>query len=90
MGRAPLGAETFDVDWERPQGAADTVLVPLLGEQYGAALEQGQLQVVKTDGWFRLAYFDHTSPSGHGRWSRCSRWRRGARTSVTAKRRNRS
>jgi isoamylase len=61
-GPSALGADTFDIDWERLQGAPDTVLVPVLGEQYGSALEQGRLRVIRAGGWFRLSYFDHSFP----------------------------
>jgi isoamylase len=61
-GPSALGADTFDIDWERLPGTPDTVLVPVLGEQYGAALEQGQLKVVPAGGWFRLSYFDRSFP----------------------------
>jgi (1->4)-alpha-D-glucan 1-alpha-D-glucosylmutase len=45
-GKASLYAEWFDIDWD-PESPylRDKVLVPLLGEQYGAALQQGHLQL---------------------------------------------
>ena len=45
-GKASLYAEWFDIDWD-PESPylRDKVLVPFLGEQYGAALQQGYLQL---------------------------------------------
>jgi (1->4)-alpha-D-glucan 1-alpha-D-glucosylmutase len=45
-GKASPYAEWFDIDWD-PESPylRDKVLVPFLGEQYGAALQQGHLQL---------------------------------------------
>jgi (1->4)-alpha-D-glucan 1-alpha-D-glucosylmutase len=45
-GKASPYAEWFDIDWN-PESLylRDKVLVPFLGEQYGAALQQGHLQL---------------------------------------------
>ena len=64
-GPSSLFAEHFDIDWSPPKATLkDCVLVPVLGEQYGAVLERGELQVVFEGGMFRLAYYDHRFPLG--------------------------
>ncbi|HEX4405458.1 MAG TPA: malto-oligosyltrehalose synthase, partial [Polyangia bacterium] len=61
-GPSALQADTFDIDWDRLRGQPNTVLIPVLGDQYGAVLERGELRVVHADGWFRLTYFDRSFP----------------------------
>jgi (1->4)-alpha-D-glucan 1-alpha-D-glucosylmutase len=58
-------AQFFDIDWHpvKPE-LADRILLPILGKQYGEALEEGQLQVEYRDGAFFLRYFDHDLPLG--------------------------
>jgi len=65
-GPSSLQADVFDIDWWPPkQDMAETVLVPVLGDQYGTVLEKGELQIVKDDsGWFRLVYLVNTFPLG--------------------------
>ena len=64
-GPSSLFAEFFDIDWRPPKGdLADTVLLPVLGEQYGAALEKGELQVLLHNGAFYLCYYEHRFPLG--------------------------
>jgi isoamylase len=58
-------AEHFDIDWSTPkQGLTDRVLLPILGGQYGDVLERGELQLIWSDGLFRIAYFEHRLPVG--------------------------
>jgi len=53
-------ASFFDVDWD---AAADNrVLLPVLGERYGDALEQGLLRVERTDARFVVRYRERTLP----------------------------
>jgi (1->4)-alpha-D-glucan 1-alpha-D-glucosylmutase len=56
-------AGVFDIDW-RPLKAelTDKVLIPILGDQYGAVLERGELQVAHRDGAFEVRYFDDRLP----------------------------
>lgn len=56
-------AAYFDIDW-RPakKELTNRVLLPVLGEQYGDALESGQLQLVFTDGAITLQYLSRTLP----------------------------
>jgi (1->4)-alpha-D-glucan 1-alpha-D-glucosylmutase len=56
-------ASFFDIDW-RPVKAElhDKVLLPILGDQYGIALDGGQLRLVLEDGRLELAYYDTRLP----------------------------
>jgi len=62
-GPASEYADFFDIDW-RPlkRELYGKVLLPLLGDQYGAELEAGRLAVDFTDGAFRLRYYDRVLP----------------------------
>ncbi|MEO5768262.1 MAG: malto-oligosyltrehalose synthase, partial [Polyangia bacterium] len=58
-------ADMFDIDWSSPRrDMDDTVLVAILGDQYGRVLERGELQIVNEKGWFALAYYDNRFPLG--------------------------
>jgi (1->4)-alpha-D-glucan 1-alpha-D-glucosylmutase len=62
-GPASRYARYFDVDWNPPEARLrDTVLMPILGERYGQALEAGQIQLARADGTFTVHYFDHVLP----------------------------
>lgn len=55
----------FDIDWHPvKEELAGKVLLPILGEQYGKALESGQLRLELVDGGCVLRYFDHVLPIG--------------------------
>src|SRR5438270_1346770 len=56
-------AEFFDIDWKplKPE-LAGKVLLPMLGDQYGAELEAGKLCVEFAEGTLRLRYFDKVLP----------------------------
>ena len=56
-------ARYFDIDWDpvKPE-LKGKVLLPLLGDQYGRALERGELQLRFDDGALRLRYFAHDLP----------------------------
>jgi (1->4)-alpha-D-glucan 1-alpha-D-glucosylmutase len=63
-GPASPFASYFDIAWydsPRPQ-LQGRVLLPVLGEPYGRALESGLLRAEFADGAFRLAYLDHRFP----------------------------
>jgi glycogen operon protein len=64
-GKSALCADFFDIDW-RPvrEDLRDRVLLPLLGEQYGSVLEQGQLKIVWEESFLKLAYYEHRLPLG--------------------------
>lgn len=53
----------FDIDWNasRPE-MPNTVLLPILGDQFGRVLEAGELQLAYQDGGFCVRYYDHVLP----------------------------
>jgi (1->4)-alpha-D-glucan 1-alpha-D-glucosylmutase len=56
-------AHFFDVEWHPvKEELADKVLLPILGDRYGAVLERGELQLEMHDGSFRIRYFDNLFP----------------------------
>jgi hypothetical protein len=58
-------ASYFDVDWHPLRAEADLenkVLLPILGDPYGKALEDQHIRLVYEDGAFFIAYFDHRMP----------------------------
>lgn len=56
-------AHFFDITW-RPlkDELADKVLIPTLGDQYGAVLDRKELQLAYRDGAFVVCYFDDWFP----------------------------
>jgi (1->4)-alpha-D-glucan 1-alpha-D-glucosylmutase len=64
-GPAARSAHHFDIDW-RPNRSSmrDRVLVPVLGDVYGAVLERGELklQLDATSGSFSIRYHEHLLP----------------------------
>src|SRR3954467_10843061 len=56
-------AQFFDITW-RPlkDELADKVLIPTLGDQYGAVLDRKELQLAYRDGAFIVCYFDDWFP----------------------------
>ena len=61
-GRAAEHANFFDIDWSplKPE-LRDKVLLPVLGESYGEALDSGKLKL-DFDGKFFVAYYDRRFP----------------------------
>ena len=56
-------AEYFDIDWDPiTPHLRQKILLPILGDQYGAVLDRGELQVEYDDGRLWLRYFDHVLP----------------------------
>ncbi|MCC7243058.1 MAG: malto-oligosyltrehalose synthase [Acidobacteria bacterium] len=56
-------AQVFDIDWNPIKlELRDRLLLPILGEQYGAALESGQLQLAFDVGALVLDYHSHRLP----------------------------
>ena len=56
-------ASYFDIDWNPPeQKLAATVLMPVLGDQYGRVLEAGELTVMREGGSFTVRYYEHEAP----------------------------
>src|SRR5262249_6291313 len=62
-GKSSPYAEFFDIDW-RPVAPhlADRVLLPILGDQYGRALENQELTLVLDEGLFRIRYGETLLP----------------------------
>jgi (1->4)-alpha-D-glucan 1-alpha-D-glucosylmutase len=70
-GPASPYAGFFDIDWTpvKPE-LAGKVLLPILGDHYGAVLERGELQLALEDGVFAVHYYDvrlPVNPSSYGR-----------------------
>ncbi len=58
-------AEFFDIDWEPVKGELrQKLLIPVLGEPYGKALEQGSLKLAADTacGSFSILYYTHRFP----------------------------
>ena len=64
-GQSSLYADFFDIDW-RPlrEDLAGRVLLPLLGDQYGTVLENGELKIVWAEAGFKLSYYERLLPLG--------------------------
>lgn len=62
-GRSSMYAPYFDIDWEplKPE-LAGKVLLPILGDQFGRVLENGELRLSFHDGSFGLSYHEHRLP----------------------------
>ena len=62
-GQASEYADFFDIDWEPlKREIRGKVLLPVLGDQYGAELEAGKLKLEFTGGSFRVSYYDKFLP----------------------------
>jgi isoamylase len=64
-GKSSLFADFFDIDW-RPlrEDLFDRVLLPILGDQYGRVLENGELKLVWAEVGFKLQYYERLLPVG--------------------------
>ena len=62
-GPSSVFAPFFDVDWNplKPE-LAGKVLLPVLGDQFGRVLENGELQLAFEEGRFRIVYFENRFP----------------------------
>ena len=62
-GHASRYSEYFDIDWKPLKPALrNKLLLPILGDQYGAELERKHIQVSIEDGRPLIHYYDHTMP----------------------------
>ena len=66
-GASGEGGRVFDVDWHPPlPGAEGKVILPVLGDQYGTVLNNGELRLVDEPDAagrrYRVAYHDHRFP----------------------------
>jgi (1->4)-alpha-D-glucan 1-alpha-D-glucosylmutase len=56
-------AHFFDIEWHPVKDElAEKVLIPILGDQYGEALERQELTLTCRDGAFFVCYYDDTLP----------------------------
>lgn len=55
-------AKYFDIEWEADDRSPATVLVPILGDQYGRVLEADELAIVRAGGRFDVRYHEHVLP----------------------------
>src|SRR5438876_6908984 len=66
-GRSSRSALYFDIDWQPLKfDLRDKVLLPILSDQYGRALERGELQVRFEEGTFYLLYRERKLPIAPG------------------------
>jgi (1->4)-alpha-D-glucan 1-alpha-D-glucosylmutase len=64
-------AEYFDVDWTPVKAElAGKVLLPILGDQYGAVLDSGQLALGMDDQGLTVRYYDWVMPLAARSWGR--------------------
>ncbi len=66
-GQTSVYAEFFDIDWEPlKEDLRGKVLLPILGDRYGAVLERGELKLSFDcqAGSFSVFYFEHRLPIG--------------------------
>jgi len=64
-GQSSVHALAFDIDWSPLKDELkDTVLLPVLPDQYGRVLERGELQVALDAGSFVVRYGEDTFPLG--------------------------
>lgn len=62
-GLASISARFFDIDWSPlKQELAGKILLPMLGDHYGAVLERGELRLHFGEGAFYLTYWDERLP----------------------------
>jgi (1->4)-alpha-D-glucan 1-alpha-D-glucosylmutase len=62
-GKASRYARFFDITWDSDKlDLTNKVLLPILGNQFGVVLENGELKVSYEDGKFWLRYWDHLLP----------------------------
>ena len=63
-------ATAFDIDWSPlKRELEDKVLLPVLGDQYGAVLENRDIRLAYADGGFVVTYFQHTFPIAPQSWT---------------------
>lgn len=56
-------ASFFDIDWSPiKKELRNKVLIPVLGDQYGIVLENGELLLLLEEGAFFVSYYDHRFP----------------------------
>ncbi len=62
-GMASLYADHFDIEWDPPKpGMRGKLLLPVLGRQFGEELEDGKLQLLRSEGAFFVGYYERRLP----------------------------
>jgi (1->4)-alpha-D-glucan 1-alpha-D-glucosylmutase len=62
-GPSSIHAHFFDIDWHPvKQELENKILIPILGDQYGAVLEKGELHLAFEEGSFFVYYYDNKLP----------------------------
>ncbi len=63
-------ADFFDIDWHpvKPE-LENKVLLPILGDQYGIVLENGEITLSYQDGQFVFQYYEHQLPLDPSTWT---------------------
>lgn len=62
-GLASRYARFFDIDWEPPEARLrNTLLLPVLADQYGRALERGEISLRRERSTFTVHYKEHQFP----------------------------
>lgn len=71
-------AHLFDIDWHPIKRELENkVLLPILGDLYGAVLENQEIALVYEEGRFFIRYFDHRLPVAPKSWSMILSYRLG-------------
>lgn len=75
-GPSSLYARLFDIDWRPAKDELENkVLLPVLGDQYGAVLEAGDLHLEFQQGTFFMRYYEHRFPINPRQYSMVLRHR---------------
>jgi (1->4)-alpha-D-glucan 1-alpha-D-glucosylmutase len=62
-GQSSPCAAYFDIDWKpAKEELEDKILLPILGDQYGRILENGELRLSLVDGGFQVNYYEQRLP----------------------------
>jgi (1->4)-alpha-D-glucan 1-alpha-D-glucosylmutase len=62
-GLASPFARFFDIEWESPEARLrNTLLLPVLADQYGRALDRGEISLKRNGSTFTVHYKDHQFP----------------------------
>jgi (1->4)-alpha-D-glucan 1-alpha-D-glucosylmutase len=70
-GPSSRSAPIFDIDWSPLKQELDQkVLLPILGDSYGAVLERQEITLEYHDGVFAARYFSHVLPIAPGTYQR--------------------
>ncbi len=63
-------AHFFDIDWRPPkEELVNKVLLPVLGDQFGRALENQEIQIIFNEGQFQVAVYGAPLPLAPGTWT---------------------